>query len=56
MSKPKPVKAHVIQDEVYNNKRNVYVNKLNETHFKYPKKETSAYYEIKYDAEKNVYS
>ena len=56
VNKPKPVNTPVIKDEVYNNKRNVYVNKLNEGHIKYPKTETLAYYEIKYDAEKKVYS
>ena len=38
VNKPKPVNTPVIKDEVYSNKRNVYVNKLNEGHIKYPKK------------------
>ena len=61
LTKPKPVNKPMDKDrddalassgrslDVYKNKRNVYVNKLNDKDIKFPKKETLEYYEIKFD-------
>ena len=41
--------------DVYKNKRNVYVNKLNNCQIKEPKQETLDYYGVKFDAVKREY-
>ena len=54
--KPKPVKKLMDKDsDIYKNKRNVYVNKLNNKDIKFPKKETLEYYEIKFDDQERAY-
>ena len=54
--KPKPVtKLTDKNSDVYKNKRNVYVNKLNNKDIKFPKKETLEYYEIKFDGQERAY-
>ena len=54
--KPKQINKTLVKDsEMYKNKRNVYLNKLNTQEIRYPKKETLEYYEIKYDDEQKVY-
>ena len=54
--KPKQINKTLVKDsEMYKNKRNVYINKLNTAEIRYPKSETLDYYEIKYDAENKVY-
>ena len=54
--KPKQINKTLVKDsEMYKNKRNVYINKLNTAEIRYPKGETLEYYEIKYDAENKVY-
>ena len=50
--KPQPVNKPMDKEsDVYTNERNVYGNKLNKTakDSKCPRKETSTYYEIKFD-------
>ena len=55
--KPKQINKTLVKDsEMYKNKRNVYINKLNTGEIRYPKKETLEYYEIKYNDEHKVYS
>ena len=55
--KPKQINKTLVKDsEMYKNKRNVYINKLNTGEIGYPKRETLEYYEIKYDDEHKVYS
>ena len=55
--KPKQINKTLIKDsEMYKNKRNVYINKLNTGEIRYPKKEALEYYEIKYSDEHKVYS
>ena len=57
LTKPKPVNKPMDKDsDVYKNKRNVYVNKLNSKDIKFPKKETSEYYEILFDDQERAYS
>ena len=41
--------------DVYKNKRNVYVNKLNNCQIKEPKQETLDYYNVKFDDVKREY-
>ena len=54
--KPKQVKTLMDKDsDIYKNKRNVYVNKLNNKDIKFPKKETLEYYEIKFDDQERAY-
>ena len=54
--KPKQIKKPIDKDsDVYKNKRNVYVNKLNNKDIKFPKKETLEYYEIKFDNQERAY-
>ena len=54
--KPKQVKKLMDKDfDIYKNKRNVYVNKLNNKDIKFPKKETLEYYEIKFDDQERAY-
>ena len=56
LTKPKPVNKPMDKDsDVYKNKRNVYVNKLNNKEIKFPKKETLEYYEIKFDDQERAY-
>ena len=55
LTKPKPVNKPMDKDsDVYKNKRNVYVNKLNNKDIKFPKKETLEYYEIKFDDQESI--
>ena len=54
--RPKPANKPMDKDsDVYKNTRNVYVNKLNNKDIKFPKKETSEYYEIKFDHQERAY-
>ena len=54
--KPKQIKQPMDKDsDAYKNKRNVYVNKLNNKDIKFPKKETLEYYEIKFDDQERAY-
>ena len=54
--KPKQIKKQMDKDsDAYKNKRNVYVNKLNNKDIKFPKKETLEYYEIKFDDQERAY-
>ena len=54
--KPKQIKKPMDKDsDAYKNKRNVYVNKLNNKDIKFPKKETLEYYEIKFDDQERAY-
>ena len=54
--KPKQIKKPMDKDsDIYKNKRNVYVNKLNNKDIKFPKKETLEYYEIKFDDQERAY-
>ena len=54
--KPKPVNKPMDKDSaVYKNKRNVYVNTLNNKDIKFPKKDTLEYYEIKFDDQERAY-
>ena len=67
LTTPKPVSKPMDKDrddalassgrslDVYKNKRNVYVNKLNNKDIKFPKKETLEYYEIKFDDQERAY-
>ena len=41
--------------DVYKNKRNVYVNKLNNKDINFPQKETLEYYEIEFDDQERAY-
>ena len=41
--------------DIYMNKRNVYVNKLDNKEIKFPKKETLEHYEIKFDDQERAY-
>ena len=41
--------------DTYRNKRNVYVNKLNNCEIKEPKQQTLDYYDVKYDKDKKEY-
>ena len=41
--------------DVYKNKRNVYVDKMNNKDIKFPKKETLEYSEIKFDDQERAY-
>ena len=55
--KSKQINKTLVKDsEMYKNKRNVYINKLNTGEIKYPKNQTLEYYEIKYNDEHKVYS
>ena len=50
INKPKSVNKPMDKDsDIYENKRKVYVNNLNNSDIKFPTKETLEYYEIKYD-------
>ena len=54
--KPKQIKKPMDKDsDAYKNKRNVYVNKLNNKDIKFPKRETLEYYEIKFDDQERAY-
>ena len=54
--KRKPVNKPMDKDsDVYKNKKNVYVNKLNNKDIKLPKKETLEYHEIKFDDQERAY-
>ena len=44
-----------IMDANYNNRRSAYISKLNNKDIKQPKEETMKYYNVVYDADKNVY-
>ena len=44
-----------ITDANYNNRRSAYISKLNNKDIKQPKEETMKYYNVVYDADKNVY-
>ena len=55
--KPKQMIKTLVKDsEMYKNKRNVYINKLNTGEIRFPKPDTLAYYEIKSNDEHKVYS
>ena len=44
-----------IMDANYNNRRSAYISKLNNKDIKQPKEETMRYYNVVYDADKDVY-
>ena len=44
-----------IMDANYNNRRSAYISKLNNKDIKQPKEETMKYYNVVYDADKDVY-
>ena len=44
-----------ITDANYNNRRSAYISKLNNKDIKQPKEETMKYYNVVYDADKNLY-
>ena len=52
--KPNNVKPNIM-DANYNNRRSAYISKLNNKDIKQPKEETMKYYNVVYDADKNVY-
>ena len=55
--KPKQLNKTIVKDsEMYRNKKNVYLNKLNTGEIRFPKKETLEYYEITYNEEAKFYS
>ena len=55
--KPQQINKTLVKDsDIYKNKRNVYINKLNTGEIRYPKPDTLAYYEIKYNDEHKFYS
>ena len=54
--KPRFNKPNVDRDSTYENKRNVYLTKLNTGEILYPKQSTLEYYKIKYDAKTQNYS
>ena len=55
-NKPKQYNKPMDKDsDVYKNKRNVYVNKLNNCQIKEPKQETLDYYGVKFDDVKREY-
>ena len=56
LTKPKPVNKPMDKDsDLYKNKRNFDVNKLNNKDIKFPKKVTLEYYEIKFDDQERAY-
>ena len=52
--KPNNNKPNIL-DANYNNRRSAYISKLNNKDIKQPKEETMRYYNVVYDADKNVY-
>ena len=44
-----------ITDANYNNRRSAYISKLNNKDIKQPKEKTMKYYNVVYDADKDVY-
>ena len=55
-NKPKQYNKPVDKNsDVYKNKRNVYVNKLNNSEIKEPKQQTLDYYGVKFDDVKREY-
>lgn len=54
--KPRFNKPNVDRDSTYENKKNVYLNKLNSAEILYPKQSTLEYYKIKYDNATRKYS
>ena len=56
IEKPKQTNKPIAKDsDIYKNKRNVYVNKLNNLEIKSPKPETLEYYDVKFDEGKRLY-
>ena len=56
IEKPKQTNKPIAKDsDIYKNKRNVYVNKLNNLEIKSPKPETLDYYDVKFDEGKRLY-
>ena len=54
--KPKQTNKPIAKDsDSYKNKRNVYVNKLNNLEIQNPKPETLEYYDVKFDEGKRLY-
>ena len=62
MEKKKPLTNNYQSKEIdrtggeYKNKRNIYLNKLNNKEIKEPKSSTMAFYQIDYDEDTGVYS
>ena len=52
--KPRNNKPNIM-DANYNNRRSAYISKLNNKDIKQPKEETMKYYNVVYDADKNIY-
>ena len=56
IEKPKQTNKPIAKDsDIYKNKKNVYVNKLNNLEIKSPKPETLEYYDVKFDEDKRLY-
>ena len=53
--KPKTHKPPDENDRAYQNKRNIYLGKLNGMMIKAPKQSTLNYYKVKYDDQKGIY-
>ena len=54
--KPRFNKPNVDRDATYDNKKNVYLTKLNTGEILYPKQSTLEYYKLKYDSATRKYS
>ena len=51
----RPINKPDIANANYNNRRSAYISKLHNNDIKQPKEETMKYYNVVYDADKNLY-
>ena len=56
LNKPKYSNSSNNSNDTYKNKRNVYLNKLNDGSIKMPKPDTLEYYKVVYDSDTKTYS